>query len=546
MFRKRRKFQKTPENEQLLDRRESQSSNRSWGVVPSIEDTLLEVSRRLEYETAYETAYENFDETPSPVRPETDPEQLSYSKWGYLPPFDEETLAIIEAIIANPDMAYIFERIGPQHDKFPQGLEHRNVFLEASTTPDPYEDHVHRLESKEFASETAEERASSEQLWRSDRAKCIDGSNEALFHRTVMMSLIARHRLMHDHDRDTDIRNRLDYSVEEIWTCPPMPTRAYRRNMPFLTQAKPDLAVFFRRQTVIPEALWREMPIATRHLACFEKEGLVGGPKVFHFFTIEAKKASTSTENMVGQLQSLNNASQALHNMFEFFRDAGQDHEKVFFDKVRFFSVVASTEGLIVRIHRATREPSDGSGIGLVMKDRPEYPLRFEYREFARIQRDDFDRITVLELFEKILLQYGAEELHPLLKSAAEALMERLGKHPEELALRDDVTFYQHGQILPSKSRRQTTAGRATPSVQDKVLDGPQSRASMGPPSRAMSEAKVAANMLQNGTTTPTQATQFTHGEPLVLPQPSKGPQKRSRGRSKDSAPTRSKRPRIQ
>ncbi len=461
MFRSRRKSQKAEEKEKLPDRPETRSGSRSWGIVPSVEATLLEVNRRLQYETAYEHSHG----IPCPLPPGTDPEQLSYSKWGYLPPFDEEALAVIEAIMADPGMAKTFERIGPQHDNFPQGLQQRNVRLEACKIHDPYEDHVHQLESREFALETTEERTSGGQLWRSDQAKCTDGSNEALFQRTVMMNLIARHRLMHDYDRGSDIRNRLDYSVEELWTCPPMPTRAYWMGGSLLTQPKPDLAVFFRRSELIPDELWSWMPSATRRLACAEKEGMQGETRVFHFFTIEAKKASTSTGSHVGQLQSLNNASQALHNMFEFFQDAGKSHQKAFFDKVRFFSVVASSEGLIIRIHRATRVPSNGSAKGLIMEDRPEYPLRFEYREFATIPKEQFDRIKVLELLEKILLRYGAEELHPLLKGAAEALMERLGKHREEIALRADVNFYRHGQILLSKTRKQTSAGCATPSV---------------------------------------------------------------------------------
>ena len=541
MFRRRRKSQKAEENEQVSDRPETQSESRSWGVIPSVEATLLEVNRRLQYETAYEHS----DKIPSPLRSETDPEQLSYSKWGYLPPFDEEALAVIEAIMADPDTAKTFERINPQHDNFPQGLQQRNVSLEASTIPDPYEAHVHQLESKELVSETIEERTSNGQLWRLDRAKCINGSNEALFQRTVMMNLIARHRLMHNYDRDADIRNRLDYSVEEPWTCPPMPTRAYWMGTSLLTQPKPDLAVFFRRKELIPDEIWSWMPSATRRLACVEKEGIIGESRVFHFFTIEAK-ASTSTGSFTGQLQSLNNASQALHNMFEFFRDAGKSHQKAFFDKVRFFSVVASSEGLTIRIHRATQVPSNDSGKGLIMEDRPEYTLRFEYREFATISKEQFDRITVLELLGKILLRYGAEELHPLLKGAAEALMERLGKHHEEIALRADVNFYRHGQILSSKTRRQTPAGCTTPSVQDMVLNGSQSRASMGPPSLPTSGANVSTNLLQTGMTTPTQSTQSTQGQALAPPQPSKEERKRRRGRPKNSTPARNTRPRIQ
>ena len=84
--------------------------------------------------------------------------------------------------------------------------------------------------------------------------------------------------------------------------------------------------------------------------------------------------------------QSLNNASQALHNIFEFFRDAGSKHEEIFFDNVRFFSVAANSNGLLVRIHRAIEVPENGL---LVMPDQPNYRLKFVYREFARINGSD-------------------------------------------------------------------------------------------------------------------------------------------------------------
>lgn len=544
-FRRGRKSQKAKGKERLPSRSESQSGDRSWEAVPDVDDTLLEVTRRLQEEIAQRY----IDERAPPLRPGSNPEQLPYSTWGYLPPFDEEALAVIEAIMADPAMAKTLERIGPQHEDFPPGLQQRNVSLEASTIPDPYEDHVHQLESKEFVLETTEERTSSEQLWKLDRAKCIDGTNEALFQRTVMMNLIARHRLMHDPDRDAESRSRLDYSVEEAWTCPPMPSRAHWMRTNLLTQPKPDLAVFFRRSELIPDETWSWMPSATQRLACIEGRGMIGRSRVFHFFTIESKKASTPTGSFVGQLQSLNNASQALHNMFEFFQDAGKSHQKAFFDKVRFFSAVASSEGLTIRIHRATRVSSNGSRKGLIMEDRPDYPLRFEYREFATIPKDKFDRIPVLELFEKILLRYGAEELHPLLKGAAEALMERLGKDHGEIALRADVNFYRHGQIFLPKSRKQTPTGLTTSSLPRMALDGPQSRASMGPPRRPRLKTNVSANMLENGTKTPTQPTQptqFTQDQPLASPQPSKGVQKRGRGRPKKSAPVRNTRPRIE
>src|SRR6266536_6501709 len=63
--------------------------------------------------------------------------------------------------------------------------------------------------------------------WASDQAKCNrgPGSSEALFQRTLMMSLISRHLLFYS--TDPRYRGVLDFWVEGMWTCPPMPTKAY-------------------------------------------------------------------------------------------------------------------------------------------------------------------------------------------------------------------------------------------------------------------------------------------------------------------------------
>lgn len=432
--------------------------------------------------------------------------------------------------MADPSMAKELARIGPYHQDFPDGLSYRNVFLTESTTPDPWVNHVQLLKTQESLPETAGERESHGQLWAMDREKCNEGSNEALFQRTLMMSLIARHRLIYD--RGATSRPSLDFSVEETWSCPPMPTRAFYAGEKFLTQPKPDLAVSFRRQALIPEFLWWRLPKATRRLACYEKVGKKS-ERVFHFFTIEAKKATTSTGDTVGKLQSLNNASQALHNMFEFFRDAGPEHEDIFFEKVRFFSVVANTEGLFIRIHRASRRPEDESDPGLIMEDRPNYPLRFKHRKFCEIQRSDFDRKPVLEMLERILLGYGVNELRLLLQEAAEALDKKLSNDPEAMRERWDEDFYRYGQIIkPPKSKTQTPAASRSQSMQSNV---PQRRGTMEPPSRAPSETRVSVNKLRIGSTTPTQ-TQPT--------QSASGKTKRGRGNSEDTAPTRNTRQR--
>lgn len=536
ILRKHHKARKARQPVQVRDRLESQTRIQPGFLAKSLEASFAEQHRQVDYSTPYEYS----DEASSPLRPETDPEQRFYYRWGYLPPLDSEAAAVIDAIIADPDMAKDYTRTSPDHQKFPEGLTFRNVFLKESTTLDLRADHVLLLKTQEFVPETTGERDSHGKLWVMDRAKCNEGSNEALFQRTLMMSLIARHRLIYD--RDATQPHCLDFSVEETWSCPPMPTRAYWMGDKFLTQPKPDLAVSFRRQALIPDYLWNEMPNATKRLACFERADEVGGTRIFHFFTIEAKKAMISTDDTVGKRQSLNNASQALHNMFEFFRDAGPQYEEKFFTEVRFFSVVASTEGLTTSIHRATREPADGTDQGFIMKDRPDYPLRFEYREFSRIQKDNFDRKTVLEMIEKILLGYGAGELFFLLRDAAKVVMENLSNDLEGVKLRQNSDFYRYGQTsVKPGSRIQTPALSRAQSIQNIMsFNKPQSWAAMEPASQALSETNRSVDMLRSRTATPTQ------NRALKTTQASKEAVKRPRGESEDAVPARRTRRRKQ
>ncbi|KAA6406545.1 MAG: hypothetical protein FRX48_09710 [Lasallia pustulata] len=265
--------------------------------------------------TNLSTSIEDSDEEAPFLSPDTDsdsdPEQTFYRNWRYLPPLSEDAVAIMDAILANPATAEKLARVGPDKEDFVEGLRDRNVFLDESE--DPRIDYIRNLGSEEVVSETEEQKNVHEPLWYQDQAKCNYGSsNEALYQRTIMMSMIARHCLIYE-------RKLLDFSVEETWTCPPMPTRAYNDNGSFLTQPKPDLAVCFRRQALIPDATWYGLPKATRRLACYENIGETGGERIFHFCAIEAKKGRTAITDDIGKRQSLNNASQALHNMFEFF-----------------------------------------------------------------------------------------------------------------------------------------------------------------------------------------------------------------------------------
>ena len=389
-------------------------------------------------------------------------------KWGYVPPLDEETTRIIEAILSNPAHAQTMVGISPENPQFLPGLRSRNVLSEPSIQSDPCKSEIQSISLEGYLQETQEQEILWGELWKSDKAKCTPDSSEALYQRTLMINLIARHLLIYQFNGSK--RQIFDFSVEEPWGCLPMPSRllwaipkGQKSEAKFLTQPKPDLAVCFKRDAVISDRMWKTLPDPTKGLACFENSSS-NESRVFHFLVVEAKKAMLDLDSPQALHQCLNNASQALHNLFEFFRDAGPEHEQVFYNKVRFFSIVANRKGIIVRIHRAIRKSDDASPWELVMPDRPNYRLEFEFREFQRIgDVDEFSREKVLEVIKKIL-RYAREDLSKVISAAASKLVQNLEKDTKLYLDRREIDFYSYGQPNPKsiKSSKRTSAVTST------------------------------------------------------------------------------------
>ena len=400
-----------------------------------------------------------------------DPQEEFNYKWGYLPPLGEEAERIITAVLKDPELAKIMVRTGPDSKGFRPGLEKRNVVISESQDPDPRAEEIGGESIEGFLEETADQQRNYDDLWQLDRDKCNLSSSEALFQRTLMISLISRHSLIYR--QNTGGIQLLDFVVEEPWNCLPMPTKTVWRvpehlayDFKFLTQPKPDLAVCFDRNLALPEDVWTTLPEATQALACFENSD-AGASRIFHFLTVEAKKAIVKIEEPKALYQSLNNASQALHNMFEFFRDAGPQHEKIFFDRVRYFSAVANGEGILIRIHRAIQLSHKDSRL-FIMPNEPNYRLRFVYRKFELISgTDHYSRARVLTAFKKIL-KYAIDDLSKWIKDAASDLADKLERDPQAFMERRELNFYRYGQPSPNPSRR--TYKSATPSMTNGAL----------------------------------------------------------------------------
>ena len=445
------------------------------------EEALEELTRSLEFDPTNRNRSVEEPEDGSSQGIDIDSQERLNHKRGYVPPLDEETIRIIEAIIQNPARAETMVGIGPEKQEFLSGLRSRNVNPYPSTHADPLEEEIQSISLEGYLQETQEQETSHEELWKSDKAKCTPDSSEALYQRTLMINLIARHCLIYQFDSSK--QQIFDFSVEEPWGCQPMPSRDLWREVggKFLTQPKPDLAVCFKREAVISDIMWQTLPKATRGLACFENI-TSNESRIFHFLAVEAKRAMFNLNSPQALHQCLNNASQALHNMFEFFRDAGREHEQVFYDKVRFFSVVANRDGIIVRIHRAIKLPDDANPFQLIMPDQVDYRLKFEFREFQRItEADEFSRKKVLEVVKKIL-KYATDDLSKMINAAASELVQKLNKDYGMYDARSKADFYLHGE--PPKSSKRTSA------VQSTMGDGVQ---------RQFQSAKLSGQTTPNG-----------------------------------------------
>ncbi|MCJ1279861.1 hypothetical protein MMC21_007685 [Puttea exsequens] len=407
-------------------------------------------------------------------------------KWGYLPPLNDEASKILTAIIDNPNLAKSMARINASDSShFRLGLESRNVSLSSAEGIDAYAEEIRSLKGDDWHERTSEKECF-DLLWNLDKEKCHVTSSEALFQRTLMIHLIARNLLIYPRNRED--KQIFDFSIGEAWSCLPMPTRAVagittptRLEQRFLCQPKPDLALCFNRRTVISEEIWWALPPATQALACVENKD--ASPNlVFPFLSIEAESAVHGLDDPRALRQSLNNASQALFNMYEFFRDAEGEKEKIFYEKVRFFSIVAGRGGILVRVHRAIKIPPDEFLTRLVIPEEDSYRLQFEYCEYARIMGiDHFERGKVLDILKPIM-QYAMTELGKELKSAAESLAKKLDEKPEHFRVRQNLNFYRYGQPSPetAASSRRTSAAPST-DVSQKPVNGACRNAHLSP-----------------------------------------------------------------
>lgn len=268
----------------------------------------------------------------------------------------------------------------------------RNVSSEVNSDPERL-DFINIVLLNQAAQLDKEE----ERKWAVDFAKC-ERSDIIVFQRTIMMDLFNRH----------DLPDSLDYTCACEWTCNRMP-RKMRPGAVEVVMPKPALAIAFKTSSFINVFQIRDLEDFRSNM-CPENINLGKEHRAFHFFSIEAEDSIEVATN-----QNFNTASQALHNIYRFMAKAGQ--LDMFYEKVRFFSVVATTAEFRLRVHRATKLSK-----GRIL---PDYPLGFHFDEI-HITTGWYSKGEVSQIVHNILVNHGIEILKPVLQESADNVLTKL------------------------------------------------------------------------------------------------------------------------
>lgn len=329
-----------------------------------------------------------------------------YKAYGRVQPEDEDEDELMEKStesLAPSSATQAFKKVRtlkPGEFGFVDALNERNIFIKLQ--PDAVGEGIMDLvlaRSSRKPSETEEKH------WEADMSKC-DVAYEEMFHRTIMMNLIDRHSL-------ADI---LDYVCEVPWNCERMPRRRPVGSLE-TCKPKPDLAVAFKRSSLIGHLEFTVLNRLRTTMCPETAEDENDDRRAFHFFSLEAKKPDANRGETLASLQNLNTATQALHNIYVFMKIAEQ--EQVFFDDVRVFSIVASSQVFEVRMHRAMK----------IDKPRiePDYPLAFAQDVVLKLTSPEhYKKAEVFHIVQNIFVEYGVKILHPILKDAVQKVFHKI------------------------------------------------------------------------------------------------------------------------
>ncbi|KAI0443730.1 hypothetical protein F4803DRAFT_549829 [Xylaria telfairii] len=262
-----------------------------------------------------------------------------------------------------------------------------------------------------------------------DLKHCKYPSNEALFQRTVLMSILNRHQ----------ISDKFDFNCEGTWSlrssCYALPSTE-KNSIP---SPKPDLAIFCGFNSLVGRGpYWKSTPIPDDLKFCMSPDGYI--QRCFPFIFIEAKKGFHDLTPAL--MANMHSASQALFNIFVWMRLAG--HQTKFFSDVRLFSIAINAEKFALRVHRA-QAAEEGEG------------LEFYYDDVC--DGHAYKRDHICNLIRNVLVGYAEKTLINVLKESVETVL-RNERQIQALKRKGEVAGIAVGDPLSNKKTTMTTSNQ--------------------------------------------------------------------------------------
>jgi hypothetical protein len=78
----------------------------------------------------------------------------------------------------------------------------------------------------------------------------------------------------------------------------------------------------------------------------------------------------------------------------------------------------------------------------------PDYPLQFEYNEVINLTNAEFSRESLVDVFQKIMVDYGIGKLRPLLQKAAKAIANKFYNRRDMGSIFDFLQEHDYDPVL--------------------------------------------------------------------------------------------------
>lgn len=225
--------------------------------------------------------------------------------------------------------------------------------------------------------------------------------NEMHFTMTIFFNLINMYK-------DFLEPGNFDHATDRIWEKHEEPPS--RDWMVPPTRPKPDIFIGFRVAAILTSSYFDSLGKEFRHMMVPEKPEAGDDGVAFPFLMMEAKGPAGKLGGSPVLRQVVNDASNALFNLWKFFKRAGKEAE--FFKYIRVFTVAGSHERMTIRMHYALEEEDQNNWVT------EGYPLRYRYEVLMTSSTDAKNCRPLIQNTLTNILKYAENKMLSLIKDS--------------------------------------------------------------------------------------------------------------------------------